>query len=452
MTERPGRGALLRSFPRERAIFFIIFLLLFPALFRPRIYGFDPVGYFSWVRSIVIDGDLDTTNEYLHYGNDQIAGPTITGYNHNPYAIGAPLLWSPFYLSAHLVETIRSAVMHAPPPDGYWTLYVLAVSFASALYGFLAVLILYQLARRWYGISTAKIAALVAWLATPLVFYMYGHPTMAHASDAFANALVFAAWFALGINQRARHWLMLGLTIGLAALVRTQNALLCIGPGLWLLSQLPAAVRAKTTRTWLQALGAFVVGGLLVAWVQLVVWRVVFGKWIELSPYSYTPNAGEFTGNFHILDVLFSTDRGLFIWSPIILFAVLGLMPLYKQQRRLAIFLAFNFGAQVIIVSAWSVYDGALAFGARLLLQSVPLYVIGLAASVDWLRRRNWSVRRLSWIGAAFVVWNFVLIIQYVVGTVPRNGEFPISQLVVGQFTVIPTQFGRIVQAILTRQ
>jgi hypothetical protein len=452
VTDRVGRGRRFSVFLRERAIFFIIFLLLFPALFRPRIYGFDPVGYFSWVRSIVIDGNLDTTNEYLHYGNDAITGATITGHNHNPYAVGAPFIWSPFYLGAHLVETIRAALTNSPPPDGYGTLYVLAVSFASALYGFVAVLILHQLARRLYDVPTARIASLTAWLATPLVFYMYSHPTMAHASDALANALVFAAWFALGLNDRARNWFLLGLSIGLAILVRTQNALLCIIPAAWLLVQLPAAWRTHTQRAWFVKVGAFVIGGLLLASVQMLVWRLVFGKWIELSPYSYTANAGEFTGTLHLFEVLFSTDRGLFIWSPVLIFAVLGVIPLYRQQRRLAIFLAFNFCAQVVVVSAWSVYNGALSFGARLLLQSVPIYFIGLAACVDWLRRRRWSVRRLNWIGAAFIVWNFLLIIQYAVGTVPRTGPFPISQLIVGQFTVIPAQFGRIVQALLTRQ
>jgi hypothetical protein len=234
--------------------------------------------------------------------------------------------------------------------------------------------------------------------------------------------------------------------------VRTQNALLCIVPAAWLLVQLPTAWRSHAWRAWFMKVGAFVTGGLLLASVQMAAWRMVFGKWIELSPYSYTANAGEFTGSLQILAVLFSTDRGLFIWSPVILFAVLGLIPLYRQQRRLAIFLAFNFCAQVVVVSAWSVYNGALSFGARLLLQSTPVYFIGLAAFIDWLRRRQWSVRRLNWIGAAFIVWNFLLIVQYAVGTVPRSGAFPISQLVVGQFTVIPAQFGRIVQAILTRQ
>ncbi|HKZ87187.1 MAG TPA: glycosyltransferase family 39 protein [Anaerolineae bacterium] len=442
----------MRAFIRERRLLIIVFIVLFPLLFRPRVYGFDPVGYFSWLRSAVIDGNLDTTDEYLRYGNERIAGATVTGYNHNPYAIGAPLLWSPFYLAAHAVESARSAITQSPSPDGYGDAYVWAIGLGSALLGFTAVLILHGLTRRLYGEPTATIGALVAWLASPLVFYMYSHPAMAHAADAFANALTFAAWFAVSRDARPRNWLLMGASIGLAALVRTQNVLIGLVPGVWLLAQAPAAFRSGEGRAWLQSAAASGLGALIGFALQMIVWRVVYGSWIELNPYAYTQGAGHFTGTFQILPVLFSTDRGLFVWSPVLLFALAGLAPLYAQHRRLAAFLIVHFAAQALLVSAWSVYNGALAFGARLLLQNTPTYVVGLTAFVDWLRRRGWSARRIAAIGASFVAWNFLLIVQYSVGTVPRTGAFPIGDLIAGQFTVLPTQFGRILTALLTRQ
>jgi hypothetical protein len=33
-------------------------------LFKPWVHGTDPAGYFSWLRSAVVDGDLDTTTEF----------------------------------------------------------------------------------------------------------------------------------------------------------------------------------------------------------------------------------------------------------------------------------------------------------------------------------------------------------------------------------------------------
>lgn len=46
---------------------------------------------------------------------------------------------------------------------------------------------------------------------------------------------------------------------------------------------------------------------------QMVVWRVVFGSWVLGNPYGIA-GAGSFNwGSPHFLDVLFSTDRGLFV-------------------------------------------------------------------------------------------------------------------------------------------
>ncbi len=449
---------------RKPRIFFIIFILLVPLMFRPRIYGFDPVGYFSWVRSAVIDGNLDTTDEYHTFGNEDIAGQTITGYNHNPYAIGASLLWTPFFLVAHFFESGRAAMVQSPTPTGYESVYIILVSLGSLLYGFAAVLILYQLTRGYFDEFSARIAALCGWLATPLVFYMYSHPTMAHAVDAFANTLVVVAWIALR-HSTIKQWFLLGAATGLAMLVRTQNALLIVIPTLVLLRRFWQTLRARPTDTSssqkkghaplggiLISMTAYALGGLAGFWPQMLTWRIIYGHWIELNPYAHS-DAGHFTwGQLWIDGVLFSTNRGLFIWSPIVILAVLGLILLFRRDRRLTVFLVWSLASQVTLVSMWSSPFGASAFGARLLLNNMPTYIFGLAAFIDWLKHHIPSTRAHTTGATAFILWNFLLIAQYVTGTIPRAGEFPIGDMIVGQFTVLPTQFSRLIQALLTRQ
>jgi hypothetical protein len=403
-------------------------------------------------------------DEYAVFGNAAISGPTATGYNHNPYPIGTALLWAPFFLTAHIGENLRAALFDLPRPAGYESSYVFLVSIGSVLFGFATILFLYDLSRRYFGGPAAILAALGGWLATPLVFYSYSHPTMAHAADAFANTLVVLAWVALR-RETPRRWFLLGAATGLAMLVRTQNALLILVPAIVLIGQLLKIIRGRnrytsrskredgrTFRMWLVSAGAYIVGGLLTFWPQLVTWRIVYGSWIVGNPYSYS-DAGQFYwGRLWIDRVLFSTDRGLFIWSPIIALAVLGLLPLFRRDRRLTIFLAWSLVSQIVLISMWSAPTGAVSFGARLLLNNMPAYILGLAALAHWLLERNWPLRRLSGAVAALIVWNFLLMAQYVTGTIPRAGLFPIGDMIVGQLTVLPTQADRILQALITRQ
>ncbi len=217
----------------------------------------------------------------------------------------------------------------------------------------------------------------------------------------------------------------------------------------WAESRLGAAAGVGR---WARAGLALALGGAVGFLPQMLTWRIVYGNWIEWNPYAYS-DAGHFVwGRLLILRVLFSTDRGLLLWSPILVFAVLGLIPLYRRDRRLAIFLGWSLASQIFLVSMWSSPTGASAFGARLLLNNTPTFVLGLAAFMDWLGRRGWKARTLAVCTLFFVVWNFLLIAQYATESIPRTGEFPLRDLIVGQFTVLPCNFHRIAEALITRR
>ena len=60
------------------------------------------------------------------------------------------------------------------------------------VYGFLAVVLSASIARRLVG--RGWLAAIVVWIGTPLVYYMYITPPFSHASSAFAVALFLFVW------------------------------------------------------------------------------------------------------------------------------------------------------------------------------------------------------------------------------------------------------------------
>jgi len=58
--------------PREKdrglLVLLAVFLMLFPFLFKPWIHGFDTVAYYSWLRTVAIDRNLDVGDEFSHFG------------------------------------------------------------------------------------------------------------------------------------------------------------------------------------------------------------------------------------------------------------------------------------------------------------------------------------------------------------------------------------------------
>ena len=382
------------------------------ALFKPWVHGADGMGYYSWLRSVVLDGDLNTANEYEHFGYGWIAGTTATGYKDNPWAIGSAILWSPLFVIAHAI--IRG--------DGYGPGYFTAISLASMIYAFVGLILLYRLVKDFFGSQSALLATVVTWFASPLVFYMYMHPSMAHANDAFVNALFVYTWHRTRPRRTTDKWLVLGVTVGLAALVRTQNLLLAIVP---LLELAAGLIRNRKDRLVPVAGGLAFGIGLLIAFLpQMYVWHRVYGSWIVLNPYWTSTGNTWNPASPHFFDVLFSTNHGLFVWTPVLLAGVVGLLFLAQRDRGLAFLLAAGFTLQVYVVGGWSAWAGGAAFGQRFLVNNTPTYLLGMAALVDWLRRRV-SLKVLWGIGAIAIFWNLGLIAQYVTGMIPR--EAPVS-------------------------
>jgi hypothetical protein len=445
----------VRRLDRGILVLAVVFLAAFPLLFKPWIHGFDTVAYYSWLRTAVIDGDLDVGNEFEHFGYGSERQRTSTGHTYNEWAVGSAILWAPLYLIAHGLSLIAQGLGFAVPADGLAPQYVWAISLSSSLYAFVGLLLTYSLCRAHFSVSVSVLATVAVWLSGTLVFYMYSHPAMSHANDAFAFALFAYTWYRTRESTAARSQLLRGASAGLCALVRLSTSVFVLAVIAEYAAEGLREWRAgKGTAALVDALGR--VALVSIAWwivfsPQVVVWRVALGKWIILNPYA--GGAGVTFDLLHpsFLPVLFSTDRGLFVWTPLMAPAVAGLALLWRRAPRQALLLVVCFLAQFYVVAAWGVWSGAAAYGQRFFTNMAPTFALGLAALLAALEPRI-ALRWLAAVCCLFIIWNGLLIVRYVIDDVSHMRPVPLGELVSGQFTVLPRHFRRIVQAILTRQ
>jgi hypothetical protein len=216
---------LLKGIDRGTIILTIIFLLCFPFFFMPWVHGIDPVGYYSWIRSMIIDMNLDISNEFNHFGTIQ-RGFSPTGYAYNEYPIGSALLWLPFFLLAHFVTRIVGMSGFHVVLDGYGAQYIWAVSLGSVLYAFVGIVLIYRLCRQFFSTASSALAVASVWLSSPLLFYMYCHPIMSHANDFFAYSLFLFVWYKTSLLNINKAAVMRGASAGLCALIRQQTLFL----------------------------------------------------------------------------------------------------------------------------------------------------------------------------------------------------------------------------------
>lgn len=417
-----------------------LYLLLFIPLFRPVVSTIDPAGYYAWARSVLIDGDLDVRNEFADLNMPPGAPMTPTGYLHNQWSAGSALIWLPGMTVVHGGLLLGQQLGLSIPADGYSWPYPLAAAFISSVTGLLALWLSYRLAREMFGEFAALLATITVWLATPFVFFQYHQPLMSHAHDACANALFLTLWWRTRREPENQWlWFFMGLVIGVAVWIRPQNGILLLAVGaIWLWDWL-----AKNSFVSLSQLFPLAIGVLLPIIPLLLFWHEVYGDWIVNT---YTASGGgtfDFTAP-HLLEVLFSSDRGLFTWTPVTLLCLVGLRWVWARQNRLGGLMGILVLAHWYVISCWSFWAGGDSPGPRFWLSLTPIFILGLAALVEQMRTVSRPL--LILVGTAFIVWNLLLLLQYSLGLVAPTGEIDLWLMVQNQFAVIPQIFSRIVE------
>jgi hypothetical protein len=429
------------------------------ALFTPRIYGADEIKYFAPLRSVYFDGDLHYENEYAYFiERDPVAQAglipyrdevTATGRRLNDGPIGSALLWAPFYIVADVLVAVSRLLGAGVPRDGYSWPYVWAVSLGSLFWGMLGLFLTYRLCREYADTLSSTTALIGIWFATPVVFYLYITPPMAHANSLFAVSLFLFVWLHTRDERQLWEWGALGVAAGIMVLVRELNWLFLLVPAVdemfeaWDAFRVARVESALDSRglvsSWWERFGDRTIGYLamgiplfLLAVPQFIVYRILHGSFgptpFVVDKFSAYP--------LHAFEVLFSGFHGLFSWSPITLFGVLGMIPLARRNNRVALALLTVFVAQVAVIGSYDTWWGGASFGARRFINCMPIFAMGLAVLLDGLRPATHRVATV--LVALLILWNFGLAVQYSTGIIPRDQPVEMRTLVRNQFLEVP--------------
>lgn len=441
----------------------VLFLLTLP-LSNPWVRG-DGVGYYAYVRALLIEHRLDFTQDWLAANTSFRMGRTneegriapeqytVTGHLNNHFAIGPAILWSPFLITAHLGVLLYDGLGGHVAADGYSRPYVMTMAFATAFYGFLAVFISFRLARNYLPERWAFLAALGIWFGSALPVYMYFNPSWSHAQSAFSVALFLWYWNRTRGARTWPQWLFLGAIGGLMLDVYYPNVVVLMVP---LLESL--AGYWKSYRTPEHGLiGRLFIGNVLFAvalmaafFPTLITKKIIYGTFLTLGYgglWSWKSPA--------LFKALFSADHGLFSWHPILLAAIAGLAILRKYDRQLGLYLMAVFVALVYTIGCDRDWDGHSSFGNRYFVSLTPLFILGLAAFFDWLARA-WQERRAAILAASatavLILWNLGLVFQWGTHLIPARGAISWRQAAYNQAAVVPVEAASTVKAYFTRR
>lgn len=458
-----GFSSPIRALSKYQLALILIFLLTLP-LVNPWVRG-DGVGYYAFARSVLIQHNLDFREDWLRAnttfrmnrldvrGNIDPDQYTATGHLDDHFSIGPAILWAPFLVVAHLGVLLADRLGARIPADGFSRPYTLAMSFGTALYGFLAVAISFDLARRFVPEFWAFIAAIGIWLGSSLPAYMYFDPSWSHAQSAFAVALFVWYWLRTRGQRSIARWAILGAIAGLMMDVYYVTAAVVLLPILESLANYWKSLRADSGAR----VAPLVVGNLVFSFVliavffpSLLVKKIIYGGFFK---FGY--NVHWYWNSPAFFKVCFSSNHGLFTWTPILVLAVLGLFSLWSRDRTLSAYLIAVFALYLYVMGCYEDWHGISSFGSRFFVALTPLFVLGLAALFDSCARK-WTPQRVRVVAlgttSALVLWNLGLLFQWGMHLIPSRGPISWRQAAYNQVSVVPREAGSAVKLYFTRR
>lgn len=357
----------------------------------------DSAGMLAHLHGMFVDADLLYDNEMNALRlTPTFAFVTSEGVVSNHWPAGATWLQAPGYgLGLLAARALEPTGLRFNP---YGAVPILAVRTLAML---LLAGIARLLARAYAGVagsSRAGLVAATAWIAgTPLLYYASEAPLRPHVWG-FGAMLVFVlAWRARGWGTPMSRAVVLGVILGLATGIRPQLA------PIWLLVAEDAWHGSSRDR--LKRLGA--------AALAASAWPLLH---LRLQLWMYGGELGGYASQttHHVRAFLFSPYHGVLTWSPVVLLGVLALGGAVARRERAAWLLLGLFVHQIWLDSGMRdigpyavlgtrTWSGGTSFGARKLLDALPLLLPSTLCVVAWARERG-RLRLLAAVTLALVV------------------------------------------------
>jgi hypothetical protein len=418
----------------------------------PCLATWDENHYYAYAHSLAFDGDLDFTNEFKFLA----FGPIGIGMNdvfrdeyflepHTPMTtkvgIGVGILSLPFILAARIIVGLYE-ILRGTEINRFAAFYVWAYKLSMLFWAFTGIVAGYLLLRRLgksHGI--AAFSMLSAVLGLSLGYYVL-------FASAWSHTVSFG-WVTLYLLT-CYHWrvylfdsdnpirkpnirsyisrsIMLGIIAGFCCTIRFNNFIILPIPFIICGYEYLHRNNCGKTKLYpcrkvvLLSIVFFLAGTVIGFSPQILAWRAICGK---LLVNSYARFGGErlYPWSKYFFHVLFHLRCGLFLWTPLAILAVIGLILSFRRERPSPwpLICLYILIADVWFSGSWPGWDMGDTFGARYQSDYTFVFAYGLAALFTSVQIKP-LLHRIVGVAVVFlIVWNLYLMTAYRAGVIVR--------------------------------
>jgi hypothetical protein len=346
-----------------------------------KIINHDIIFYYAYLPATFIRNDLtlefvenDARGDYWY-----LTAPN--GGKVMKYTMGLSMLYLPFFTIAHL-----EAKIFGHEPYGYSMPYQKWTQLSGTVFFILGLFYLRRLLKMFYTDIIVSIALITLLFGTNLYLYVTNDSPYSHAFS-FTLITMFTYYSVQWHRKKGlKNSLLLGLLIGLIFLVRPNNILILlffilynVGSFRELKLRIIDFITHKKYLFYSTAIAFFVIAP------QLIYWKYITGEFLF---YSYMEETFYWSSP-RILEGLLSYRKGWLVYTPVMIFAIVGFYFLYQKEKKLFSPIISIFIIYVFITFSWWCWWYGGGFSSRSMVDIYALLALALCAFINFIIKKQ---------------------------------------------------------------
>lgn len=372
----------------------IVFMMAIHFLYYPKwnkqnteaTISWDVSGYYMYLPAAFIYKDIkkcafkddiltkyqptsDFQQAFLHQGSGNYV---------MKYSLGQSIIMSPFFFIAH---TWASATERYPA-DGFSFPYQFCIGVGMLLFGIFGLFILRLVLLEYFSEIATSLTLIGIVLGSNYLNYSAIDGAMTHSSLFTLYSLLLWATIRFYKQPSIVRSLFVGLLLGFLALIRPTEIIAFIIPLFWGVDTINWNSIITRLRDMLHQWKMYLIALvtlIAIGSLQLFYWHYATGDWIV---YSYQDQGFSWLRP-HILDGIFSYKTGWLIYSPMLVFSLIGFYHLHQKQRGVFYSCLIFTILFIYIAFAWDIWWYGGSLGQRTMVQSYPILAMPFAAFID---------------------------------------------------------------------
>lgn len=345
--------------------------------------------YYSYLIALFIENDLT-----FHFENSYWLQQSATGQYVPKVSMGMSIVYLPGFLIGHFIAKLTNN-----PVSGYSWPYFWSIYYCSILYAIIGLWKLRSILKLYISDISVALTLLSIYIGTNLLFYVLGLGEMPH------NYLFVLYVFSLDqiikfhkTNKISNLYILTFLT-SIIILIRPVEILFLLFPLIYNINSKETLYQKidlikNISWRWMIVILIFI----LTLSPQLIYWKIMTGDYLF---FSYGNNERFFFNKPQILNFLISFKKGWIVYSPIMIFSIIGLFFSKKYFKEISISLPVFLVVIIYFLSSWWSWWYGGSYGNRAMIQ----YYVFLSFPLAFFYEKFFPKKLMLTLGSIIIVF-----------------------------------------------